>query len=324
MKTYGLCSFGRISGVNRLFTFGCSFTQYFWPTWADIVANCFEYSENWGRPGAGNFYIYNALIECNIRNKITADDTVAIMWTNVSREDRYRNGAWVVAGNIYTQNTHPKKWVKYWADTRGYYIRDLSLIYSTKKLLESIGCKFYFMSMVDINNAGQYKVVDSEVDNLLEHYKETISIFRPSVHKEIFNYDWESRPLATDRNFLKLQKKWKNVAGPDWPNFSSFVDGSYKNTTNPSIIEEILDVKRWGDWNNVGRFDLHPIPGEHLLYLNKVLPEYAISEETKLAVAEADKLVITNSDNYYQDLTQETIQHKLFKNFRANRAIKRW
>ena len=37
----------------RIFTFGCSFTQYHWPTWADILINeniCNGgIGENWGR-----------------------------------------------------------------------------------------------------------------------------------------------------------------------------------------------------------------------------------------------------------------------------------
>ena len=39
----------------RLIVFGCSFTDYAWPTWADIIAydlGC-EY-ENWAQGGGGN------------------------------------------------------------------------------------------------------------------------------------------------------------------------------------------------------------------------------------------------------------------------------
>ena len=75
--------------VRRLYTFGCSFTQYFWPTWADILGQEFDYYENWGKLGGGNQFIFNSIIECSLRNKLTPNDTVAIMWTNVTREDRY-------------------------------------------------------------------------------------------------------------------------------------------------------------------------------------------------------------------------------------------
>ena len=40
--------------TGRLYTFGCSMTSYFYPTWADILGQEFSYYENWGEPGAGN------------------------------------------------------------------------------------------------------------------------------------------------------------------------------------------------------------------------------------------------------------------------------
>ena len=34
---------------NRLFTFGCSYTRYNWPTWADIIADDLQIPfQNWG------------------------------------------------------------------------------------------------------------------------------------------------------------------------------------------------------------------------------------------------------------------------------------
>ena len=46
----------------RIFAFGCSLTQYFYPTWADILIHHYKsegttIGENWGRSGAGNQYI---------------------------------------------------------------------------------------------------------------------------------------------------------------------------------------------------------------------------------------------------------------------------
>jgi hypothetical protein len=69
------------------FAFGCSFTNYSWPTWADMIGKEFESYENWGKSGGGNQFIFNSLMECVVKNKISKDDTVIIMWTNISRED---------------------------------------------------------------------------------------------------------------------------------------------------------------------------------------------------------------------------------------------
>ena len=49
----------------RIFAFGCSLSQYFYPTWADVAI--YEYKqkgyhgENWSRSGAGNQYIFTRL-----------------------------------------------------------------------------------------------------------------------------------------------------------------------------------------------------------------------------------------------------------------------
>jgi hypothetical protein len=282
--------------VSRFFAFGCSFTNYNWPTWADIMGECFEYSENWGAVGAGNHFIHNALIECDIRNKITAEDVVAIMWTSVTREDRYRNGEWVSPGNIYTQDVYSDEYVKTWADTRGYYIRDLSFMYSAKKLLESIGCKFYFMSMVDLDNSGDhFDEIKADMSDLFTHYRDTLDIVKPSMHTVVFNRDWWSRPLLNlDQNIESVREKWYQIAGADWPEFESFISGSYVKSSKKSVIKEILDVSKWDLLDLIRRtrrYDLHPIPGEHLLYLNKVLPEYDISEKTQLLIGIADQQV---------------------------------
>jgi len=181
--------------MKRLFAFGCSFTQYRWPTWADILGKEFDYFENWGKPGGGNQFIFNSLNECLIKNSITKNDLVAVMWTNVAREDRYVNNKWIVPGNIYTQGTYNKEFVENFADPKGYLIRDLAFVHSAKKMLESYDIPHVFMSMVPIDNLDQYFV--SPIDNIssiLEQYQSTISSIRPSIFETVFNSDWKSKP----------------------------------------------------------------------------------------------------------------------------------
>ena len=65
-----------MSFQGNLYTFGCSMTSYSWPTWADILGKEFDYYENWGRGSAGNLYIFESVIECLTKNKITSNDTI--------------------------------------------------------------------------------------------------------------------------------------------------------------------------------------------------------------------------------------------------------
>lgn len=281
----------------RFFTFGCSFTQYFWPTWADIIAHSnFQNFENWGQLGAGNHYIFNSLVECHLKNKLTKHDTVAIMWTSVAREDRYVNKQWITPGNIYTQSTYSEELVKEFSDTRGFYIRDLALIYATKSLLDSIGCQYYFMSMVPINNSVQYDRIDNsdEIQDLQLYYQSTLDCIRPSVYEVIFNFDWWSRPINPQIDQIKEQ--YTKYAGSDWPSFDDFMLKRF-NHVPEEVVKEILDEDRW-EWNmhirKHTREDPHPTPIEHLEYVNKVLPEFTISQQTRDWCIELDHLVRQN------------------------------
>lgn len=226
---------------KRLFTFGCSFTQYFWPTWADIMGREFDQHINEGKVGAGNLYIFIRLITAIQQAKINKGDTVAIMWTNVVREDRFVNGEWHTHGHLYNQDYYPADFVKKYVDERGCFERDLPLIHAAQMLLDSIGCRNHMLSMVDITNPEQYKHKDStqDISHLASLYHDTLSRIRPSVHKVIFDYDWESRPI---------------------PKFSE-------------------------------RPDLHPFPSEHLEFVEKVLPEYPISDTTRKYVIVQNLLV---------------------------------
>ena len=97
---------------KRFFAFGCSFTHYPWPTWADIIGQNIPHYENWGMGGAGNQFIFNSIIECNRRNKFNEDDLVIVMWTSCSREDRYVDNGWLVAATENRETLYGKEWVK--------------------------------------------------------------------------------------------------------------------------------------------------------------------------------------------------------------------
>lgn len=222
---------------KRMFAFGCSFTEYGWPTWADIIARNEGYDyQNWGGCGYGNLAISSSVAEANARFKFNADDHIYIMWTNVTREDRWhpRFGGWNRAGNVYTSSCYPENWVEKFVDITGCFVRDLAQIHLTKALLDSTGCKYKMMSMVDIINHDQYSITESDPGSepVFDVYAETIASIAPSVHRVVFNYDWESRT---------------------WPREC---DSHY-------------------------RPDSHPLPVEHLEYVEKMFPEIVISADTK-------------------------------------------
>lgn len=194
--------------MRRLFAFGCSFTQYWrWPTWADAMGREREIFENWGVCGAGNSLIFNSLIECNQRNQLGANDDVYVMWTNTSREDRYVGDRWLAQGNIYwlAGSEIPREYVVKFACERGYLIRDLATITAARHLLDHLGCRWRFMSMVPLDrtnlatdlgyNPNDQVTEDADVRLL---YQDTLRCISPSMFEVSFGSNWNSRSGIPD------------------------------------------------------------------------------------------------------------------------------
>ena len=139
--------------MGRLFTFGCSFTSYIWPTWADFVGLNFNEYQNWANAGAGNYFIASRIYECDSVNKFTEDDTILVMFSQYFRNDMIdKESNWVNAGNIYNQTLYGHDFVtKYWSEEHGYFMTWYNIL-SVKKLLDGIGCKYKFMSAFDVSS----------------------------------------------------------------------------------------------------------------------------------------------------------------------------
>jgi len=296
-----------------LFAFGCSFTQYIWPTWADILGKEFDSYENWGQSGGGNQFIFHSLMECAIKKKISKDDTVIVMWTNVSREDRYVNHQWCTPGNIFTQSEYDKNFVKKFADTRGYFIRDYNTIFAAEQILKNIGCKFYFLSMISLTTPDQYSHdnANDQISDVLLYFKPLLDQIRSSVHETIFNFKWKSRPFSTNEKFNEIRNHYDKIKDPEWPErlaqdhkeHVAFVSKLPDRIKKECYKVFLLDLYCTPGPVTV-KNDLHPIPSEHLEYLEKILPEITISKSTKDWVHDMDKK-LRDGKNYWKNQIPE-------------------
>jgi len=273
--------------LGRLFTFGCSFTQYNWPTWADILGREFDFSENWGRAGSGNQFIFNSLIECSQKNKFTSQDHVIIMWTSVDREDRYvaNRGGWIGKGGVFHHTLYAESWVNKFACHRGYLIRDLAAITAAKTLLEHWGVNYTMLSMMPLAQSEHWPQIDDTNSDVINLYKSAVDEIKTSICELIFNEDF-SRKLTfsntrkpTKELVNTLKQTYIKCAGDDWPSFDHF----YKQLPiEESIAEEIKKFFLFDRLQDIvlGQDTSHPSPQEHLYYLQRVLPEYEISNDT--------------------------------------------
>jgi hypothetical protein len=174
---------------KRFFAFGCSFTGYIWPTWADILSKQMPDAEfyNLGFSGGGNLFISNRIVETNQRFKFCDTDLVVIMWSTFCREDRYIN-YWRCPGNIFTQSTYDNDFVEKFADTKGYLIKDLGLIGLTHGYLTSSTCDFYMLNSVDYTYQNENL---SDIATIFNVYNSVITRQYPSLLELEMQGVWE-------------------------------------------------------------------------------------------------------------------------------------
>ena len=180
---------------KRLFTFGCSFTQYQWMTWADILACEARQALNLGACGSGNQQIFVKLVECHKQHRFCSDDMVMIMWTNICREDRWAWGDWISPGSIYNQDTYDAEWVQKFVDPVGCLKRDLAAISAARALLSHNSVPHVMMSVLPLAQHDMFSLNDTSPEEqlLLSLYADDLACILPSVYEVIFNGDWHSR-----------------------------------------------------------------------------------------------------------------------------------
>jgi hypothetical protein len=287
-----------ISTMPRLFTFGCSFTSYDWPTWADIIIKDkqqdYSKCENWGKSGASNYYIFNAVIECNIVNQLTKDDTVIIMWTTLERDSYYYEKQWITPGAIQLNEHYSKDYIEKFTDHRGFMIKNYSMMYAIDQILEKIGCTYYFLSMVNLTESDtRFFKKNNQDRDLIKSYDTLLKKIRPSAHEIIFNSDWNNVPKIKTNNYKRLMNSYESVAGTDWPNFEDYLNNNFNNVKH-NIVSEIKILEKKFNWDQLKtdfymKRDHHPFPAEQLKYIDKVLPEIKVSTKTREWAMEIDK-----------------------------------
>ena len=166
--------------MKRLFAFGCSFTNYRWPTWVDCLVPEFDHVQNWGQSGAGNHYIFNSVMEADQRHQFNSNDTVVVCWTGITRDDRYADGRWHTLGNMFASPIYDRDYLKTHVDERGYLIRDLAYIKAVKTLLGHAQTTWRFLSMCAF----------PKHDDVTELYSDVLECVLPGYDQTVFKNNW--------------------------------------------------------------------------------------------------------------------------------------
>ena len=192
--------------MKRFYALGCSFTNYAWPTWADILGCDFDTYENWAYPGLGNRAIAERVANLHALETLTPEDTVIIQWTSHLRHDWHTldqrhdtqpGVGWKTSGSIFNfinANLYDEKWIKTFFDEHSYMMHTLNAILLTQKFLEGIGVNYYMTSMGYINKMNS-DYPQEEADSWHGESSEEIDIWKDipklTIYKDkIFNDRW--------------------------------------------------------------------------------------------------------------------------------------
>jgi hypothetical protein len=183
---------------KRFFAFGCSFTSYLWTSWPEIIAEdlSIENFYNLGKPGAGNEFMFNRLMQVDNEFNLNADDLVIVCWTNTCREDRYTNNRWITPGNIFTQSEYSADFVKrYYQIPEESLVHDFAYIKASQTLLTYKHVQWHFLQMIDISKFADQWDVSIKFNN---SFKKLFAQFpiQPSFYEVLWNND-----LTNSKNF---------------------------------------------------------------------------------------------------------------------------
>jgi hypothetical protein len=189
---------------KRLFTFGCSFTRFGWPTWADIMAWDLDIpNENWGMSGLGNVGIFHRLVECDLKNTFSEDDLILILWSHWHREDRYIRH-WQAHGNIFHGAYYDDNFVKKYWSLENDIIKNSTAIISANEMYN-----IAFQSNITplLKFESNARDLTEKENNMFEFYRQYIhyeSVFDYSTHDAFEHYQYDDHPTVIQHlNFLK-------------------------------------------------------------------------------------------------------------------------
>lgn len=273
---------------KRLFTFGCSLTAYSWPSWATLLSSSSSFDEvyNWGFAGLGNRAISERVIECDIKNKFTENDTVIIQWSTHLRHDFFHQSGllfdkvpgWKTGGSIFSfenKELYNDKWLQTFFDEEAYLYHTLNNIYSTQVFLNHKNTNWYMTSIGDIRNLCE----DFDVVNV---YGEK-SIFYKI--KELFNN--KEYPLYVKTPSFKAYNEiiWEKNKDKWLSPILSYLQQEIEKTE--------LFYKFFDETEQKTFFDYHPKTIYHNYWLKNVLKpktnieiNYDITDKISLRVEE--------------------------------------
>lgn len=177
---------------KRLITFGCSFTNYHWITWPEILADtigCDLY--NFAMPSNSNGIIHNTIMQADAILDFNPNDLIMICWSGILRDAKLINGRWRRTSIMHNFDIFGEQFLKEMVDPLGYLVETMAFIKSATDIIDNKKSQFHQFSMSGIF------IDEAEPDRLFlskEHelkirnlYQKYIDRLYPSMCNVLYN-----------------------------------------------------------------------------------------------------------------------------------------
>jgi hypothetical protein len=288
---------------RRLFVFGCSYTFFMWPTWADLLSVEYDDYENWGWVGIGNRAIAERVAEAHAKHNFTTDDTVIVQWSTTLRHDWHNELAvnsepgWQTNGNAFSPKNikfYDEAWYRKFFSERSWVMHTLNHILLTQGLLDTIGCTWRMTAIGDIRNLG------TDLDRDLWNY-ERVSLDSKELSNNFILWNRYPEFLSYgEQIWNKYPDKWIDPIMP----YASKYDELYW------WFQAKHDKEAWKEG--------HPSPLQHQRWVNELLrPSLGFKDIPSQQQAIVDTCVSLKSNPEFMDCLRfekflQNKQHTLF------------
>jgi hypothetical protein len=254
------------NNIQRFFSFGCSFTNYFYPTWADFIGINYTNYYNLGCPGLSNATMRDRFTEVDNLFKFNSNDLVIVALSGLGRYNFLvempdkKTGLWA-GGDL--EKDAMDGWILNNEKLKHYY--DIIKFMRDKFWKRKWGIYHTWLTVKTIKRICQ----DNKVN-----------------HKIILSLDMN---FYRDIELLDLEQKEIDM-----------VEEIY------SILDVKVSLQEYAEQNFINKFkDSHPFIDSHFSFIKTYLPEFVSDKSHELflkATLEANKY--NNADEVYKNLSK--------------------
>lgn len=188
------------SKYKRFFAFGCSFTNYKWPSWPEVIAQYIPESYNLGIAASDNRLIYLRVLDADCVYNFNKDDLVIVMFTNHWRDTYFHQSKSFELVKVKDEDLV--------FNEVNFVFRDYCFFKAVWHLLEHKNVDYDLLSMsgytIDLYKKHHSFAPDvlekaAQIENMQYYFSNPLSLFKPSMFELCYDCNWANPSIKFAR-----------------------------------------------------------------------------------------------------------------------------